>query len=191
MTKDAEKDGRPKPARKVPRKVTKDRLRNIALHYLERYATSAQNLKRALERRVIKAARHHDTDMALARSWIDEVVDTLVRADAIDDSRYADGKTITMLLRGQSPAKVRAYLASKGVGKDTITAALDAARDTLGNPDLEAALAYAIRRRFGPFRTSEDTREIRDKELAAMGRAGFRYEIARKIVDATEETELA
>ena len=86
---------------------------------------------------------------------------------------------------------MRAYLASKGVGKDTITAALDAARDTLGNPDLEAALAYAIRRRFGPFRTSEDTREIRDKELAAMGRAEFRYEIARKIVDATEETELA
>ena len=182
--------GKKQPERKVPRRMTQERLRNIALYHLERFATSAENLRRVLYRRTLKAARHHDTDMEQARAWIDEVVNGLVRSAAIDDSRYADGKTLTMLRRGQSPRKIRAYLASKGVSGETINAALAHATEEVGDPDLEAAQAYAIRRRLGPYRTKELSPEAKQKELAALGRAGFRYDIARKIVEAESEDDL-
>ena len=113
--------------------------------------------------RTLKAAQHHETDLREAKAWIDEIVDGLVRANAIDDSRYADGKTLTMLRRGQSSRKVRAYLASKGVNASTINAALSAATESLGDADLEAAQAYALRRRFGPFRTQEASAETKHK----------------------------
>lgn len=195
MANDKEENGnghakRPQKQRKTPRKVTKDRLRNIALYHLERFATSASNLKQVLYRRSLKAARHHDTDLDEARTWIDEVVHTLVRSGAIDDSRYANGKTVTMLRRGQSPRKVRAYLASKGIAGELIDTALSAATEELGDVDLQAACAYALRRRLGPFRTEDLSTERKQKELAILGRAGFRYDIARKIVEAESEDDL-
>lgn len=185
------KDKKPtKQGPKVPRKITADRLRNIALYHLERFATSADNLRRVLERRVYKAAHHHETDIDQAKLWIAEVIDGLVRSGAIDDTRYAEGKTLTMLRRGQSVRKVRAYLASKGIRRDTIGKALEAASDTLGNPDLQAAKTYAIRRRLGPFRIGTASQESKQKELAALGRAGFQYDIARRIVDADSESDI-
>lgn len=181
----------PKKQRKPPRKVTKDRLRNIALYHLERFATSANNLKQVLYRRSLKAAKHHETDMEEARAWIDEVVGALVRSGAIDDSKYANGKTVSMLRRGQSPRKVRAYLASKGIDGELIDAALSAASEEFGDVGLQAATSYAVRRRLGPFRTEGASQERKQKELAILGRAGFQYSIARKIVDAESEDDLA
>jgi regulatory protein len=52
---------------KTPRKITEHSLRNIALHYLQRYASSKENLKRVLKRRVMRSAQFHvdlDTEEA-------------------------------------------------------------------------------------------------------------------------------
>ncbi|MEQ8733629.1 MAG: RecX family transcriptional regulator [Rhodospirillaceae bacterium] len=183
-----EKSG--KPERKVPRHITKDRLRNIALYHLERFATNAENLRRVLYRRALKAARHHDTNLEEAKTWINEVVDALVRSGAIDDQEYANAKTLTLIRRGQSPRKIQAYLSSKGLDNETIKRALDIASESIVDPDMEAARAYALRRRFGPYRTTTPSSEQKQKELAALGRAGFRYDVARKIVDATDEDKM-
>src|SRR3546814_7265925 len=43
-------------------------------------------------------------------------------------------------------------------------------------PELAAAIAYARRRRLGPFRTPDARADRRDKDLAALARAGFRSE---------------
>jgi len=60
---------------KPPRKPTAQRLANIALHHLDRYASSAENLRRVLERRVFKAARHYEHfDMDAAKGWIDALM---------------------------------------------------------------------------------------------------------------------
>ncbi|MFL2770074.1 MAG: regulatory protein RecX [Rhodospirillaceae bacterium] len=177
-------------SQRAPRKVTKDGLRKIALHHLERYASSVQNLERVLRRRALNAARHHDTDMIKAQAWIGEIIDALVRSGIVDDKRYADGKAISMVRRGQSSFKVRAYLASKGVENGAITNALSYAETTLGKPDQIAAKAYAKRRHFGPFRLGEGSVNVRQKEMAAFSRAGFGYEIANQIVNANDESEL-
>ncbi len=62
------------------------------------------------------------------------------------------------------------------------------------NPDLAAAFTLARRRRLGPFRLAA-REENRQRDMAVLGRAGFSFEIARKIVEADDvaalEDELA
>jgi len=170
-------------APKTPRKITADRLRNIALYHLERFATSGENLKRVLYRRVLKAARHHDTDLDQARAWIDELVDGLARSGAVDDSRYAEGKARSMSRRGQSARKIRAYLASKGVDKEKTDAALTSLSEETEDPEFDAAHAYAARRRIGPYRPTQPDDDQSRKDLAALWRAGFSYDVARRLLE--------
>ena len=51
------------------------------------------------------------------------------------------------------------------------------------DPALQAAVAYVRRRRFGPWRLDPGKRsERREKDLAAMVRAGHRYGVAKKVL---------
>ena len=49
----------------------------------------------------------------------------------------------------------------------------------------QAAVALARRRRLGPFRKKE-RKEHRNRDLAAMARGGFDFDLARKVIDAEE-----
>ena len=76
-----------------------------------------------------------------------------------------------------------------GIDSDTLDdamAALDQELDTDPRQrEWKAAVALARRRRIGPFRMQKDRRDKRDRDLAAMARGGFDYELARKVIDAT------
>ena len=83
-------------------------------------------------------------------------------------------------------------LAQKGVPRDLVDEALEALVETLedDDPDRSAAWTYARRRRLGPYRRDPEVRaERREKDLAAMGRAGFPWGLARAIVDGTPPEE--
>ena len=58
------------------------------------------------------------------------------------------------------------------------------------DPDLAAALAFARRRRLGPFRPQGERAARRLKDLAALARQGFAADLARRIVDAEDLEEL-
>ena len=51
--------------RRLPRKATPKRLQRVALHYLERYSSSSENLRRVLMRRVERSALVHGTGCAV------------------------------------------------------------------------------------------------------------------------------
>ncbi|HTH17687.1 MAG TPA: regulatory protein RecX, partial [Magnetospirillum sp.] len=50
-------------------------------------------------------------------------------------------------------------------------------------PDLAAAIRLAKKRRLGPFRLS-DRDEMRQKDLAALARAGFDFDTCRQVIEA-------
>ncbi|HEV2188904.1 MAG TPA: RecX family transcriptional regulator [Stellaceae bacterium] len=157
-----------------------------ALHYLGRYASSAENLRRVLSRR---ARRRLDDDreaLAEARLVIDGLVGRYRGAGLIDDAAYAGAQARSRLRRGQSLRTIRVGLAAKGVGADDAAAALDALREDGGDPDLAAACAFARRRRLGPFRRGEGDRA---KELAAFARAGFARATADAVLACTDPDE--
>ncbi len=177
------KRGGPKPA-------TRERLEKAALAYLERYASSTANLRRVLQRRVDRAARVHDTDTAAAAEWIEAILAELQSRGLLDDRVYAEGRVASLRRAGQSARAIRQKLAEKGVDGDTIEAALAAHESDSQQSDVAAAVAYARRRRLGPFNTRGDRTARRDKDMAAMGRRGFDLDTARLVIDA-EDSEAA
>jgi regulatory protein len=74
---------------------------------------------------------------------------------------------------------VRQALGEAGIAEDL--------RETVRPGELaarEAILALARRRRFGPFAAGPIDRALREKQIAAMLRAGHPLDSAREIVDA-------
>lgn len=168
---------RDKPRYKPP---TPERLTRSALHYLERYASSKSNLRRVLERKVNKACQALDLDPDDFTAMIDTVLETVSRNGLVDDRLYAETKTASLRRRGGSRRKIEAQLSAKGVDRDTIANVLDEDEHC----DEDAARTFARRRRLGPFRPIGSRDDRRERDLAAMCRAGFSFDIAKRIIDA-------
>jgi regulatory protein len=163
---------------RIPSKITPAYLEAAALYYLERFASSAANFRRVLQRKVRRSALHWGDDPAQFAPLIDQLLERYQAAGLIDDQRYAEAKVASERRRGRSARAIAQRLAAKGVAGDITRKVLD---EDEGD-DATAARAFARRRRLGPYRNSKRA-EYRDKDLAALGRAGFAYEIARSVVD--------
>jgi regulatory protein len=173
--------------RRGPRPVTAALLEEAALHYLERYASSSANLRRLLMRRVARAARHHGSDPAEGERLVAAIIERYLRAGLLDDAAYAAQQTASLRRRGGSRRLIRGRLAAKGVDAALAEAAL--ASDE-GGGDLAAAAALARRRRLGPYRTGDARAASRQKDLAALARAGFSLDLARRVLAAADPEAL-
>ena len=188
-TPDKPASGAPRKPR-LPRPMTLRRLENIAAFHVERFATTAANLRRVLLRRAERARRTTGGDAAQMAEWVDTVVAGLVRSGAVDDGRYAASRAVSLRRLGKGPGKIRALLANKGVARPLIEAVLADTALTAdgGDAALAAAFAYAQRRRLGPYGKpagdAEAQRKQRVKDLAALGRAGFSYDVAKRVMSA-------
>jgi regulatory protein len=186
--------------RRGPRKATSAHLENAALHYLGRFASSAENLRRVLMRKVRRSAHFHGTDVDEGRATIERLVAKLVRAGLVDDEAYAAARAESLHRRGGAPKLIAARLREKGVAAAAIGRALKTLGDGPGEVELAAAVNLARRRRLGPYRAhgrakargAEKRRVAREREkaLAALARAGFSYEVARRVIDADSIDEL-
>ncbi len=174
-----------------PKPVTAVRLEKAALVYLGRYASSAQNLRRVLLRRLKRAKlASDDPAYGAALGWIEQLLARLTANGLIDDRSYAEAQAASLRRRGLARGAIGRRLGVKGVGREQIAAALATLETGPGDADLLAALVLARRRRLGPFRATSERRARRGRDLAALGRAGFGYRIAQKVIDATDPDEL-
>jgi regulatory protein len=144
-------------------------LERWALGYLERFASSAENLRRVLRRRVRRRVSDDETAQRAA-ALIDDLVERYRRSGLLDDAAYAAARARGRLARGEPLRRIAAGLAAKGIAAEERAAALESLRETDPDPDLAAACAFARRRRLGPFRRGPGDRA---RELAAFARAGF------------------
>jgi len=149
-------------------------LEKWALGYLERFASSAENLRRLLERRARRRMRDPE-GLLEARALIDALVARYRDSGLIDDAAYAAARARGRLARGEPLRKIAAGLAAKGVDADDRATALAGLRETVPDPDLAAACAFARRRRLGPYRRGPAHEQAGDhrRELATFARAGF------------------
>jgi len=175
--------------RRKPRKATPKRLENAALHYLARYSSLAENLRRVLMRRVDRSTRQHGTDPEEGTAFVDDLIARYSKAGLLNDTRFAEGRARSLLERGVSPRAIRLRLREKGVASETVEAVLLDLVEDKGDIEWAAAVALAKRRRIGPFRKS-DRQSVREKDLAALARAGFSYDVAQRVVDAENSTDL-
>lgn len=165
--------------KRKPKRITASYLHNAGLAYLQKFAASRAGFRRMLMRRV-KASCHFHTDQNAesCAAMVDETVQKFERAGLLNDQVYAQGMVASQRRIGRSQRAIAARLAEKGIDRE-LTAAVLAAHDS---NDLDAALIFAKRKKLGPFGKSDS-----QKALAAFGRAGFSYDVARKILGAEAE----
>jgi regulatory protein len=158
------------------REIEPELLERWALHYLGRYASSAENLRRVLMRRVRRRAPEAATRIS---PLIDALVTRYRESGLLDDAAYAAGRVQSLHRRGGSLQAIRARLAAKGVAAADVADALSALRATGPDPDLAAACAFARRRRLGPYRRAAADHA---RELGAFARAGFNRQVAEAVL---------
>ncbi len=176
--------------RRGPAVATPETLERAAYAYLARYAAPANHLRRGLMARVARSARFHGTDPDAGGAAVEALIARLSDRGHLDDCAYALAMARRLFRRGTSLYGIRARLRAKGVGAEDADAAVAAlARDAV-DPDLAAGLAFARRKRLGPFRPQAEREAKRQRDLAAFTRAGFGLDLARRVVDARELDEL-
>ncbi len=178
--------GQKKP-RKKRRALTRGRIEQAALRHLQRHPASKEQLRRVLLRRVDRTLKDHpDADVVQWKAWVEEVIVRCEEYGYVNDARFAESKTRSLRRRGASARKIRSALQQRGVASEHVAASFEAEE---GDAELEAAKRLAQRRRFGQWRRGEGDADVRRKELAAMGRAGFSYGVAKKALEEHEDEE--
>ena len=176
------------------RPITAKYLQNAATFYLERYPSTAEGLRRVLQRRVRRAEMAEAPVMANVQQAIDALVAKFVASGVIDDKAFAQTKARALHRRGVSAKLTRLRLQLAGIDAVTLDQALAGLDEELHTEPKErewkAATALARRRRLGPYRAEQDRKAARSRDLAAMARAGFDYELARKVIDAPNAESL-
>ena len=161
-------------------------LEKWALGYLERFASSAENLRRVLVRRVRRRLGPDHRMTPETAADVDALVARYRVAALIDDAAYAAGRARARLRRGQSLRTIRAALAAKGVGADDAASAIAALSEAAADPELAAACAFARRRRLGPYRRDGGVPD-RTRELGAFARAGFSRRAASAVLNCADQ----
>src|SRR5512142_1025189 len=96
---------RPRQPRQPPN-VAPAALEAAALFYLERYASSAENLRRVLMRRVDRAARAEVIERSEGAARVDAIVERLRARRLLDDAAYAEGRARSLSRAGRSRANI-------------------------------------------------------------------------------------
>lgn len=168
-------------SKKAAKPLNSVRFEEMALSYVARFSTTSAKFERYLVRKLRE------------RGWEDEgeppvrsTVERFVELGYIDDEAYARMKSSSLLRRGYGARRVRQALGQAGIAaplRERVAPGERAAR--------EAALAFVRRRRFGPFGTEPPEADKREKQIAAMVRAGHGFDAARTLIDAPSEIEIA
>ncbi|MER2519841.1 MAG: RecX family transcriptional regulator [Bdellovibrionales bacterium] len=200
---------------------TPDSLAHAALHYLSRYATSEASLRRMLLTKLRRTAMAHpdfaaDQDrQAALRLQIEGIIAKHRASGALNDKAFADMKVASLRRAGRSRHVIRQKLSQKGVPDTLISQSLEQhAQDSVRDGSTDdtareqdewlAAMAFARKRRLGPFRAAGPSAREREeaqepaeartrqsmrahREVAAFARAGFAPALAYKILGLAPE----
>jgi regulatory protein len=153
------------------------------MFYVERYGGCSQALRRALGRRLARSARGVTPDRATERAWIEDIIARLQHTGLLDDREWAASRARHLNARGIPQRVIEARLRGRDIEEVLIGEALRGLHDEDSpDPDERAAWAYARRRRLGPFRPPDQRELRREKDRAAMLRAGFSYRLVAGIL---------
>lgn len=171
----------PEKKRKPQKKITQQRLKNIALYYLKRFDSSVENLRGVLKKRVLLYARENpDFNKNEAYVWIEEILNDFERLQYLDDRRFAEIKVRSYLAAGKPARYIQNKLKEKGIAENVVSSLL---QEQEYNP-LAMALKLEKRKKTGPFRQNEEERrQNRQKDLGVLVRAGFDYDTALEALD--------
>jgi regulatory protein len=150
------------------------RLRDLALHYSGRYATTRAKLIAYLQRKI------RDRGWKDGEPYADltELVNGFAELGYVNDAAFADAKARSFVRRGFGARRFEQELHAAGIeDSDAVSA-----RDETSAGAFLSAQSYARRKRIGPYASECATAELKQKQLAGFMRAGHGFELARRFV---------
>ena len=160
-------------SRKPRPPLNEEQLKELALTYVGRFATTRAKLAAYLSRKIRERGWESERT-----ADIEAVVERLASLGYVDDAAYALSKSRSLTARGYGERRVRQSLRAAGIGEEDAEPANDHARAEA----VEAALHFAKRRRIGPFGDGKADRQQNERQLAAMIRAGHSFSLAKAIL---------
>lgn len=159
-----------------PKPLNPVKLRDLALHYVGRYATSRAKLAAYLTRKI----RERGWDEGAAGPDVDAMIEDFNRLGYVDDVAFAASRARSLTARGFGTRRVNEDLRAKGI---TETDASEARKES-EKARWQSAERFARRKRIGPFATEQATPELQHKQFQAFLRAGHSFDIAKAFVRA-------
>ena len=147
-------------------KVTVEEMRNFSFNYIEKYAPSKQQLRTYLLKKYIKS-KIPNTNKKNLTDLIDVVLQDLEKSRFINDEFYSKSKAKSLIQRGSSINKIRSVLLSKGT-KDKY---------------FFSAIKLCKKKIIGPASNESNRPLFYKKDIAVLARAGFDFEVSRKVMD--------
>ncbi len=194
------------PGRKSQKRTPKKRkplneatLRDLALHYAARFATTGAKLEGYLARKIRERGVAEDAEGRTVELDVTGLVTRLIELGYVNDDAYARAKSRDLTHRGYGARRVEQALWAAGVEEPVREAHAPSEAEAR-----RAAILLAKKRRFGPFgivqpdeQEAEDqqndrlaAQKQRDKQIAAMLRAGHDFEHVRFILDAARVDDI-
>ncbi|MBO5997924.1 MAG: regulatory protein RecX [Alphaproteobacteria bacterium] len=168
------------------KKITPKRLENITLYYLQRYESSTSKLRSMLQRRVLRAKLQLGEVPAEANDWIENIIHRMQELGYVNDKRYAENTFRRLQSAGKSTRYIAGKLKQDGIDPYTINGLIEEQETSAEEMDLDSARRLVKKKKLGYLRPADKQKEMYQKDLAVLGRAGFSYEIA---VQALKETD--
>ncbi len=158
------------------------KLREMALRYVGRYATSQARLNEYLQRKV-KERGWHDAENG---PHIDALTDDFVRLGFVDDVAFAAARARTLTQRGMGLRRLNQDLRARGISEANASEAHQQAENDIW----KAADRFARRKRIGPYAAETASPELQQKQLQAFLRAGHSFDVAKTFLRAEPGEEL-
>lgn len=155
--------------------MNEEKLLKYAINYLSKYDSTKKNLLNVLKKRIfkLKIAKEEKTHII---SKINNVLEKLEKNNFIDDGRYTLSKILSLSEQGKSKKYISNYLNNKGVDKLDVQKNFHEFQKNNYDWELNSANIFAKKKKL---LSSEDNYE---KKLAKMARAGFSYDICKKVL---------
>lgn len=167
------------------KRLTENRLMNITLFYLSRYESSTEKVRSMLNRRLRRMKMQGEEIPPEAPVWIENILQKIQKESYVDDNRYAENQVRSLAAQGKSEHFICAKLALAGISGDRVKEILDSIEST----EESRAKRFVARKKIGYLRPRGDRQKFWEKDMAALARAGFSYDIARQaLTDESEES---
>jgi len=167
----------------MSKRLTEQRLMNIALFYVSQYESSSEKVRGMLKRRLRRLKMRGEEVPPEADQWIENVLQKIQDKSYVDDNRYAENQVRNLILQGKSEKFICAKLALAGIEGDKVREILN----SMDSTEESRARRFVERKKIGCFRPSQERNSFLEKDLAALARAGFSYDIARQALKGESE----
>jgi len=166
--------------------TTVDEIRNWSFSYLEKYSASKQQLKTYLLKKILKKS-YKSVNKKEIYNLIDVVISSLEKQKFVSDKYYSDYKSKIFYKKGYSLNKIRYNLIMKGIDQKYIKDSISKIKEKESDPDFFSAIKVCRKRRIGPRREESNRSLFFKKDISILARAGFSYDISKKVLNISKE----